>query len=699
MPLTVFQSNMTAGEIDPQLFGRIDLQAYYNGLQTARNVLPIPQGGMKKRPGTKYIGTAEGDSEPRLELFSFSEADEFLLVFTTLADGLKYKIRVQFYKDETLITDINGSGFDYLDVPLTIDDGIDPDLKLIDFAQSLNTIIITYPDFYPFRIVRGSTDSDWTASDLPLNNIPDFNFEDATSPSSTPQIQSMAFSNIALGDEFTLTLNGIPTSIVTYAGSASAPEQTASAQALEDALQAHPLTATGGVSVVYDTADTFDVTFSNNSARNYDEITATAVIVADPTFDLVSTITQAAVTSDEPVWSDVRGYPRTVTFHEGRLYFGGSKSLPSTVWGSNVNDFFNFFLGTQLDDEGIFFTLDTDQYNQIQSIYSNRSLQIFTTGAEFYVKDSPITPSNLAAIPQTRLGSKRVRPVSLNGLTYFIQQNGKVLNSFLFLDAIQSNSSEPVSILSPHLIKDPVQVSVKRGSSTSDVNYIYLVNNDGTITVYCSVPSQDIDSFTRWEMAKSIVSAVVVSDKLHVCVEDDGSYYICVEDDTLNTDVGIYEDFSPGTSDTLTGLSHLEGETVVIKADGAVQDSEVVSGGEVTIYREATTIEAGLEYTALIETMPINVPLQSGPIAAKRKKIGRAMLQLFESNGVLVYGPGSPQFITDKTMAVNQFSSPEPQTGLRRIYIGGWSLEATLTITQATPFNMQILSIGMEVYV
>ena len=433
MAIPTFQSNLTAGEIDPQLFGRIDLQAYYNGVQTAQNVLAVPQGGMKKRPGTKYIGTAEGESAPRLELFSFSEEDEFLLVFTTRFANPKYEIRLQFYKDEVLITNINGSGNDYLDITLIIDDGVDPDLKLIDLAQSLNTMIVTYPDFFPFQLVRGSTDSDWTATDLAINNIPQYNFNDALSPSSTPQIQSLAFTNIALGDQFTLELNGINTEIITYGGSASPAEQADSELAIQTALQNHPLTGTSGVTVTYDTADTYDVEFAGASARNYDLITATAVIVADPTFAMAAAITQAAVVSDEDVWSDDRGYPRTCTFHEGRLWFGGSKSLPSTAWGSIVFDFFNFFTGTGLDDEAVIFTLDTDQYNQIQSIYSNRSLQIFTTGAEFYIENSPITPTNISAIPQTRLGSKRVRPASLNGLTYYVQKNGKVLNSFLFL--------------------------------------------------------------------------------------------------------------------------------------------------------------------------------------------------------------------------------------------------------------------------
>ena len=85
--------------------------------------------------------------------------------------------------------------------------------------------------------------------------------------------------------------------------------------------------------------------------------------------------------------------------------------------------------------------------------------------------------------------------------------------------------------------------------------------------------------------------------------------------------------------------------------------------------------------------------LQTGAIAAKKKRIQRAALQLYNSNGVIVNG----QRIPDKTIAVNQFDAPVPQSGLVRKRLGGWSLEADLTITQTTPYDMQILSIGMEV--
>ena len=74
--------------------------------------------------------------------------------------------------------------------------------------------------------------------------------------------------------------------------------------------------------------------------------------------------------------------------------------------------------------------------------------------------------------------------------------------------------------------------------------------------------------------------------------------------------------------------------------------------------------EVGLPYTPIIRTMPLNTGLQNGPNAASKKKILRAALRLFESNGVIV----NEQRLADKTIGLNQFDAPEPQTGLKYIH-------------------------------
>jgi hypothetical protein len=672
MPQWTFQSNMNRGELDPLLVGRIDLQAYYNGVALAQNVLSIPQGGLKKRPGQEFLGVALGDG--RVENFSFNTEQNYLLIFTAL--------RMQIYKDGVLQTNINASGNDYLVTPWTLAQITD-----FDYIQSADTIIITHPLVETQRITRTS-DTAWTIGALPFTNIPQFDFNDGSSPTPTDEIQTLTFSDVAVGDRFKISLEGILTEEIVWSAGQSVGND------VRDALLDLINTGDSGITAVV-AGPVITVTFSGNSAKDWDIMAVSGISTQVITFGAVTATTQDGDARAEDTWSATRGWPQTVTFHEGRLFFGGSSQRPATVWGSRVGDFFNFRNRKAFDDESIEVTLDTDQVNSVEGIFSNRSLQVFTSGAEFYAPESPVTPTKISFIPQSSLGSRRVRPVTIDGVTLFAQRTGKAIVQFVFVRDFNANQSRSVSILAAHLINTPKQMAVARGTESSDANYVYIVNSDGNITVFNTLATEDVAGFTRWETSGNIKSAAVVDTQLNLLVERviDSStvYYIERENTDLNTDSSVI-----GTglaSDTLTGLDHLEGETVKVKADGAVQSDEVVVGGEITIGREADTIEAGLEYLPVITTMPLNVNLQNGPNASSKKKIARVSLQLFESNGVIVNG----ERIADKTMGQDQFDAPEPQTGVVRMFILGWSLEADVTITQETPMPMTILNIGMEV--
>jgi len=611
----------------------------------------------------------------RLENFSFNVEQSYLLVFTDL--------KMQIYKDDVLQTNINGSGDDFLVVPWTL-----AQIRDFDFIQSADTAIVTHEDVAPQSITRTS-DTDWAVNVITLVNLPQFNFNDGASPSPTSEIQTITFTDASEGDRYKLALEGILSEEIVFGG-----DDPTNREAIRDALQNLPNTPNTGISVSGATP-AYVITLAGDSADSYQLITGTGVFTNVATFAIATTRSQAGTSKSEDVWSVGRGYPRTCTFHEGRLFFGGSKSRPATIWGSNVNDFFNFDEGRGRDDELIDATLDTDQVNAIQSIFSNRSLQIFTSGAEFFVQESPITPSNVSVSPQTNLGSRRLRPVSIDGVTLFAQRTGKVINQFVFINEFQSNQTNSISSLAPHLIKSPLELVASRGTESSDANYVYILNSDGSLTVFNTLSAEDVQAFTTWSSGL-IRSVSVVSDRLYLLVErvinNVTVYYIEVESATSLTDSAIVSNV--GGSDTITGLDHLEGETVDVKADGAYQGEFVVTGGQVVITRPVdNNSEVGLPYTPIIRTMPLNTGLQNGPNAASKKKILRAALRLFESNGVIV----NEQRLADKTIGLNQFDAPEPQTGLKRITLLGWSLEADITITQTTPMPMNILSIGMEI--
>ena len=682
MGIWQLQSSVNRGELDPKIVGRVDLNQYYQGVSTGTNVVCIPQGGVTKRPGLEYIDTALGTA--RLESFSFSVDINYLLVFSHL--------KMAIYKDDVLQTNIAGSGNDYLAIPWTAAEIAD-----FDYIQSADTIIITHPDEQTRKITRTS-DTVWVlTSALETADIPFYDYNDASSPTPTDEIQTLTFVDITTGDRIKLSLDGFLTDEIVYDSSDSGVSTAAD---MENELNGLPSVLQDSVTVVATSSLIFTITFQGQSSDAWELIKATPVYVKEvSTWSATGAQTQAGTTRQERVWSSIRGWPQTSTFHEGRLYFGGSRSLPNTIWGSYVTQFFKFVPDKGRDDEPVSATLDTDQINSIQAIYSNRSLQIFTSGAEFYIPESPVTPATIAVQRQTNLGSKRVRPVTIDGITLFLQRTGKALYQFLFVDEVKANTSSSISILAPHLIKDPIKMAVKRGSATNDANYVYLLNTDGTITVFNTLTSEDVAGFTRWNGTGTIKSIATVDNTLYLCMEREINsstvYYIEKENENYNLDSVKYTSASDEPTITITGLGHLEGETVRVKADGAVREDEIVVSGEITIDPAADEIEVGLDFNPVIVTMPLNLNLQAGPTASQKKKILRASVQLYESNGIIING----QRIADRTIGLNQFDPPEAFTGVKRIFLSGWSLEAQLTITQDTPFGFTILNIGSEVKV
>jgi len=276
----------------------------------------------------------------------------------------------------------------------------------------------------------------------------------------------------------------------------------------------------------------------------------------------------------------------------------------------------------------------------------------------------------------------------------FVQRTGKALYQFQYVNEFESNESRSVSLAAPHLINDPTEMSLSQGSSESDANYIYLASDDGDLTVFNTQSFEGVQAFTRWTTQGDIKSTAVVDETLYLLVERDGSFYIDKADTSLNTDSAVSQTITD--SATVTGLDHLDGKVVKVKAVGAVQLDKTVVAGSITLDKAVTgTVEVGLEYQPVIKTMPLNVNLNDGSHAAQKKRIMRCAIRVYESNGVIVNG----QRLADKTIGQDQFDAPTPQSEFKRIFLSGWSLDATIEITQTTPFPMTVLALDLEVKV
>lgn len=394
----------------------------------------------------------------------------------------------------------------------------------------------------------------------------------------------------------------------------------------------------------------------------------------------------------EPVISATRGWPKFCTFYEARLWFAGLKSRPQTILGSKTNDFYNLNIGTGLADEAIYDTLDTDQINPILNIFPGRQLQVFTEGGEFSNTAKPITPTDSAWTRYTNYGSTaNVRPELMDGSTLYMDRSGRNLREFIYSITEDAYTSGSVSTLAYDIINNPIDMAVIRGTADDISNLVLLVNSDGTIAVFNTLRSEDVAGWTRWDTQGTFISAESLYDELYFIINRDNGYFL------EKSNSGVYSDahITVGAGGpTITGLSHLEGQTVQIIADGSVMLDQVVSGGEVTTERTFTTAEVGLGYNSQIDFLPLAPNLGGGNSVNRTKKLLKSTLRVHETLNMKVDG----KIIPFRSFGVGVLdSTPEPFTGIKEIRHLGFGKLKTFTVSSdsATPFRL--LSVESEV--
>jgi hypothetical protein len=89
--------------------------------------------------------------------------------------------------------------------------------------------------------------------------------------------------------------------------------------------------------------------------------------------------------------------------------------------------------------------------------------------------------------------------------------------------------------------------------------------------------------------------------------------------------------YNGAAATVITGLTHLEGETVVALADGSYAGSFTVASGKITLTTAATVVHVGLPYTGIIQTMRPEIQLRDGTIQGKVKKVNRGYIRVNES--------------------------------------------------------------------
>lgn len=657
---TSVMTNFSTGELDPLLRSRVDLDQYNNALAKATNVLIQPQGGLRRRPGTKHILELPNSSTPsagngvRLVSFQFSVSDSYMLCFTHQ--------RMYVIKNGAVVANINGSGNNYLAISSVTSDMVDD----MCWTQSADTLIVVHPDLQPLRITR-TTDSAWTATTVTFDSIPKY--------------------------PFTLT---ITSSTTTGSG-----HLTPSAVAGNIELSAQNATFNSGHVGQYINAT------PQGRARIVQFISSTKVnAITEYPFFNTANIAQGdweVESGYENVWSSTKGWPRSVTFHEGRLYFGGSKSRPSTIWGSKIGLFFDFVPSESLDDDAVEATLDTNDLNVITDIISARDFQVFTTGGEFFVPQAgtdPVTPLTFTFKNVSRNGIKPgTRVQSVESGSVYIQRQGKSLNEFVFTDTQATYITQRISLLSGHLMKNPQRVALRKASNTEEADLLLMTNtDDGTMAVFSMMRAQSITSPSEFTTDGQFIDVGVDINSIYAVTKRTFNGTIRYFVELFGFDYFTDCAFMGANASGASGLPHVAKSLNVI-CDGVPQANETVSaGGAVTFDRaSATSYEVGLPINVFVKTMPVELKLQTGSRLSMKKRIVEINAVVNDTQHLVINNQPVAFRLFDNPM----LNLPEPEfTGIKRVNgVLGYSREQAIEVSQNLPLKMNLLGLDYRVAV
>lgn len=404
-------------------------------------------------------------------------------------------------------------------------------------------------------------------------------------------------------------------------------------------------------------------------------------------------------------------FPRAVAFYEERLYFAGTVGQPQTIFGSVSADFENHTPGTD-DDDAVNITIASDQVNVIKHLLPARFLQILTSSAEFTLSGgtgtTPVTPTNVNVLRETTFGSSSIRPLRAGNSTILIQKGTEKVKEITFDLDTDGLLGIDLTVLADHITsgglvdmiwqQEPELVLwfVSTGGKLIGLTYDrangtvgwheHPLGGTATVESITAIPSGAEDQ-VYLSVKRTINSATV----RHIVFLKTLSFDTIA--DAFFVDSGLT--YSGSSTDTITGLNHLEGETVQILADGSTHADKTVSGGSITLDRNATKVHIGFNYTSLIKTLRMEGGADDGVSQGKIKRIHGVTVRFLDTVGAEM-GPDASNLdrlpFRDSSMAMDQ--AVPLFTGDKEIsFPSGYDNDAQVVVQQSQPLPMTITAI------
>jgi hypothetical protein len=699
------QTMFNFGEVDVVTWKRTDVNEYLTAAQALTNAEVGTTGLARKRKGTSLLYNATGYAQFNSRMYEFVDKNNNYYVVMS-ANGVFYifsspttQNQVITSRGNNVVTGygtnvvVNADNLSFImAVPTPYQTG---DLDSIDYTQDNDALILTHPNYAPGRIYISAYNigvpPTFAFQYLNIYPLPSYDFNTinynnfTVSLSVTGNVLTFQFTGVGANPGFTSAWVG--------------------GQII------------GGGATDIDPVGYAIITAVSYSASGGGTVTFTGLVQIP--FQTSGYATQGSQYSiRQPIWIPpampwpavnpvTSGYPAKVLFFQNRLWLGNTNLLNNAVMGSKINQPINFDVGTGRDTDAIVYIIGQTNAGGVLWMNGGKQLEIFCENNEFACpqdQNSGLTPSTFSIRQQSSYGaSYMLKPVTYINDSYYSSKTGKALLNYHFNGIGLTYVSSNISLASSHLVKSPSNRALLRGSDTSQDNFIYFINpSDNTLTAFQFASEYKLAALTPiiFQENVELIDIVTIQNQVYILkfYTLTEQYTIEVLDDTTRIDCNF--NASMQASGLVTGLNLLNGYTVQVVYQNQDFGEYLVQNNQITVTNPSMivdTVEIGLLYDVQITPMYPYAGAQASPF---KKQVYRIYVDYNESLDFEINGTLVPY----QNFADIQAGLPlVPQTDTAIIApVSGWNRfdndgVPIITITQSSPFDLQITSIGYQI--
>lgn len=673
---------------------RQDTDQYRNGAKSLLNMRCLIGGGVTRRPGMPRLATLTAQSIA-IE-FIVDQSTKYILCFSS---GEVHA----FLPDGTAAGSVTGCPW------------LDPIFREMDFEGSGNTIFLTHNDM-PIQVLQRTGASSWSRTAFAFfsgigGRVDQPYFKIAAqavtlAPSAlTGSITLTASSAVFVADHVTARFRylGRETVITTVTDSTHA-----NANVIETLPGTQTLTVTSSAQFAVGEVILGDTSAAKGEVTGIPDAThITAVIIQGLTqfvaedligpngttvISAVAAATPAAVTDwDEQLVAAVNGYPSCVVLHRNRLGFAGHPAVPNAVTFSRLGNLYSYDVGDGSDADAIFETIGDAGASAIVQMHSAEQLLIATDHGPYYVPESQANPFRPTSISFLPFGSPW--PITATAKARAFDGGVMFLSGSLVIlvrptgNLTQMWDAEEVSLMSPHIIKNPARFGVTTNFNGGPERYALLVNADGTVAATQIVAAQKIRNVTPWVTAGTVDSMACLQGDVFLTttrtIDGATSYFLEKLDQDITLD-------NARTVSALTDIPGIFGETA---ANVIVGDYSLGTYPLTFDDPPAGPYTVGLFYETRTEPLPPVIEDQEGPMAGELMRIIESYVSVLGSARFAQNGHELTAYqVTDPLD-----EAPPLRSGPQRFQHQGWSRDPTVYITQPDPGPLTLLAVKTTV--